>query len=60
MITMIMYRRMIVGHIVITRVKVPQVLWSALCGSLDGWGRIPPVFVWPMTTYSIRWWELKK
>lgn len=53
-------RRVIIDHVVIGHVNVPQVLWLTVCSRVFGeWEHTLPVLIWPMITGSIRRQELK-
>jgi hypothetical protein len=60
MIAMPVWRRIIVGHVVIAHVIVPQVLWLTPSNDIpDGWGNILHGLVLAMITSSIHCWELE-
>ena len=54
MITMPLWRRVIIDHAVIAHVNVLQVLLLSLHGKIfDRWGDILPVLIWLTTTSNI-------
>jgi hypothetical protein len=60
MIAMHMWRRIIVGHVVIAHVIVPRVLWLTPSNDiLDGSGHILSGLVLDMITSSFHRWELE-
>jgi hypothetical protein len=55
MVAMPLWRRVIIGHVVITHVDILQALWLSLSGNVfDRWGgHILPSLVWLTITSSI-------
>ena len=60
MIAMPVWRRIVVGHVVVDHAIVPRVLWlTPIIGIFDRWRHILPGLILAIITCRIHCWELK-